>query len=171
MNILEYDVLAVAVGSVVVDTVFLIMNYTDTIFVSKELTRWYTSLGPSAMAMDIIIILVVVVLGIFVANRVFQKPSIFKTAVVTVLIQLIHDVLFYILFASAPKGMYIFDIFKAYKDEVGGHALWSDSLMVIATLIVAENISNKSQHVQLFTLLISIYVALFALYSKKPTIG
>ena len=48
--------LSVLTGAIVVDVVFLFLNFNDTIFVSKKLTEWYTFFGTPAMAMDIIII-------------------------------------------------------------------------------------------------------------------
>jgi hypothetical protein len=168
MNLASDNLLAVAIGAVVVDTIFLLMNYSNTVFVSKELTRWYVEIGPAAMAMDIIIITLVTMIGIHIARKMNAKVSLSKTAGVVVALQILHDVLFYIGFSYAPKGLYVFDVFKAYADEVGYHAIWSDSLMVLGTLGVAEAISNVSLESQTMWLLASIYTGLFALYTKTP---
>ena len=168
MNIESTDILAVVVGAVVVDVLFLIMNYSNFVFVSDQLTRWYTEIGPAAMAMDIIIIALVTMAGIGIARATDPKTSLAKTAGLVVLLQIVHDVLFYLGFSAAPRGWYIFDVFKAYAEEVSYHAIWSDSLMVLGTLGIAEWVSHMPKHSQITCLLTSLYVGLFALYTKPP---
>ena len=56
--------LDVAIGAVVVDVVFLHLNYRRIVFVSDELTRWYTELGASAMAADILVITLATYAGV-----------------------------------------------------------------------------------------------------------
>ena len=170
MNIKSSDILSIAIGSIVTDFLFLLMNYNDKIFVSKKLTLWYTDLGTSAMAMDIIIILLVVMLGIKLSEYYLKSPSLLTTSLAVVMLQVLHDVLFYIVFETSPKGIYIFDVFKNYALEVGYHAIWSDSLMVLSTLFIADKVSVYSNTKKQVLLLSSLYIALFSLYSKPPTI-
>lgn len=161
--------IALAIGSIVTDVVFLLLNYNNQIFVSKQLTRWYTELGPAAMAADVLIILVVVMLGVRFAEARFKAPTIWQAAGVVVGFQLMHDLLFYLCFSKAPPGNYILDVFKTYSDEVGVHALWSDSLMVLSTLFIANQVSQASGPNQHTLLILAVYAAIFALYSKRPT--
>ena len=50
------DLLSVLIGALVIDTVIIAMNYGRFIFVSDQLTRWYTTCRVSAMTMDTLII-------------------------------------------------------------------------------------------------------------------
>ena len=171
MNVKSDDLLSIAIGSIVTDFMFLLMNYKEFVFVSDRLTHWYTDLGSSAMAMDILVILIVVSLGIKISNKYNKNPSLLKTSLYVVGLQMLHDVLFYVFFKNAPEGIYILDVFKKYAEEVGYHALWSDSLMVLSTLWIAENVSENSLFTKQIMLLGSIYIGLYALYYKKPTIA
>lgn len=170
MKLDETQWLPIAVGAVVVDVVFLMLNYARIVFVSDELTRWYTQLGPSAMAMDILVIAMAVAAGVALARRGKDEASWGRAALAVVLVQCVHDVLFYAAFQSTPRGaVHIFDVFKDYAAEVGVHALWSDALMVLGTLCVAEGVAHTPSHVQTACLLASVYVGLFALHAKPRT--
>tara|TARA_B100002051_G_C16568152_1_gene551176 strand:+ start:220 stop:747 length:528 start_codon:yes stop_codon:yes gene_type:complete len=171
MQLRETDVVAIATATVLIDTLFLLMNYFNFIFVSRELTSWYTTLGPSAMAMDIIIILSVVALGVYLSRIVVDddETNIFVALGCVVGLQIVHDVLFYIVFSCMPKSNYIFHIFQKYSKEVSVHAIWSDTLMVVGSLYLAELVVRLPSAMQTYALLMSIYVGLFALYSKPPT--
>jgi hypothetical protein len=170
MHLRHSNLTAIFVGAVVVDVVFLLMNYYDVVFVSKMLTRWYTSLGTSAMAMDILVIGLATSFGIYLTERVVgDEPKLWQAAIAVVVVQLVHDVLFYLFFSAVPEGLFVFDVFKDYADEVGGHALWSDSLMVLGTLLLSELVVRTSPTSQTIALLTSIYLGLYALHLKVPT--
>jgi len=171
MKLRSSDLLSITVGAVVIDVIFLIFNFNGIIFVSDQLTRWYTSLGTSAVAMDVIVIVLAVTVGVAISvKRSNGNPTLMKTVGWVVLVQVVHDMLFAFTFQSVERGKnYIFDFFKDYADEIGGHAVWSDSLMVMGTLVVAELCCDVSTETQRILLLASIYVGLFSLYSKKPT--
>ena len=171
MQLQSSNLLAITVGAVVIDVIFLILNFNKTIFVSEELTRWYTSLGTSAMAMDILVIVLAVTAGVAMSTSTnAEKPSLMKTVGWVVLVQMVHDLSFACTFRSVEReNNYIFDFFKDYADEIGVHALWSDSLMVIGTLLIAELCCVTSIETQRILLLLSVYIGLFSLYSKQPT--
>ena len=167
MRLAPSDLLAIFVGATVVDAAFLALNYAGAL-PSRELTRWYTSLGPSAMAMDILVIGLATAIGVYVARALFASPNLWQAALCVVGVQMVHDVLFALLFQTAPRGVFIFDVFKKYAAEVGAHALWADALMVVGTLLLAEGVARLPRPVQQGALLASVYVALYALYAKRP---
>jgi len=169
MHLHHHNLVAIFTGAVVIDVAFLLMNYHDVVFVSKELTRWYTRLGTAAMAMDILIIGLASSFGIYLTHTLVRKPNLLKTALGVVLVQVVHDLAFALLFSSVPRGIFVMDIFKDYAKEVGFHAVWSDSLMVVGTLFVAEGVVRGSDFQQTIALLVAVYVGLYALYFKAPT--
>lgn len=171
MHLPSTDLAAIFLGAVVIDVVFVIMIYADFVFVSREATRWYTRLGTAAMAMDILVIGLATTLGVHLTARATGgKPTLLQTAVGVVTVQVVHDVLFAMLFSSTPRGqIFIFDVFKDYAAEVGWHAVWSDSLMVLGTLAVAEATTRAPPTTKAVSLLASLYVALYVLYAKAPT--
>ena len=154
-------------GAVVVDVVFLAMNYARIVFVSDRLTEWYTRFRVAAMALDVLIIGAVISFGVGLSRVAFDAPNVGHALLFTLALQLAHDVLFYGLFSATPRGsVYIFDVFKDYAAEVRHHAIWSDSLMVCGGLLAAEACVHASAHWQRMLLLGAIYLGLFALYSK-----
>lgn len=162
--------LSVLIGAIVIDIVFLVLNFTDTIFISKKLTLWYTRFGVSAMAMDILIITLAVILGLYIARRVHKQPSLLQKLLWVVVVQVLHDILFAYIFTAFPRGnSFILDFFKDYANEVGIHAIWADSLMVIGTLLISESLQSYSDDIKHIVLMIALYIGLFALYSKEPT--
>lgn len=169
MNLRPDDLMAIFVGAVVIDVTFLVMNYANVIF-SSELTRWYTRLGPSAMAMDILVISLATMLGLHVAEWIFgPKPNLLQAAGCVVGVQVVHDLLFAALFSAVPRGkVWIFDVFKDYASEVSGHSIWADSLMVLGTLFIAEAVSHTKGTTQTTLLLVAIYLGLYAVYAKRP---
>lgn len=172
MNLSSQNLVSIFTGAVSVDILFLVANYLRFIFVSERLTEWYTSLRIAAVSLDVIIIAIVVSLGVEFSHYAFPGKNLGYALLCVLFIQVIHDILFYFLFKSVPRGrVYIFDIFKDYADEVRYHAIWSDSFMVILALFIAEAVSYMSEHSQKMTLISVIYIGLFALYSKPPTIA
>ena len=162
--------LSILIGAIVIDIVFLILNFNNTIFVSEKLTEWYTLFGPSAMAMDILIITLASVLGLHISKRVHTKPSIIQMVGWVTIVQIVHDILFACVFSYTPsQKSFILDFFKEYAAEVGVHAIWADTLMVIGTILISEHLQNYSIKIQQIILMISLYIGFFALYSKKQT--
>ena len=162
---------ALLAATVVIDTVFLALNYRRVIFVSNRLTDWYVRLGPSAMAMDILIIFIVTSLGIHLAQGLVTDDShLLPAAACCVLgLQIIHDLVFAAVFNAVPRGAsFILDVFKDYGNEVRFAAIWSDSLMVLGTFFLAEGLCHLSSTAQGLVLASSLYVGLFALYTKQP---
>lgn len=160
------EVLSLVIGAVVMDTLTIAMNYGRFIFVSDELTRWYKEFRISAMIMDCIIGIFYVLIGIRLAERngVYSQSG--KIAYM-VGVQLVGDMFFYVLFNSVPRGTYVFDLFKDYKEEVGYHALWADSLLTIGTywvgLVLLKDVTYDDK---ILTLLASVYVSQYILYLK-----
>ena len=161
--------LDVAIGAVVVDVVFLHLNYRRIVFVSDELTRWYTELGVSAMAADILVITLATYAGVLWSVTADGRFRLMPAMARVVVVQLVHDALFAYAFRKAPRGNYILDIFKDYADEVHVHALWSDSLMVLGAVAVAHATSGLRDDAKGAALLASLYAGLFALHQKRPT--
>jgi hypothetical protein len=162
--------LSILIGAIVIDILFLILNFNNTIFISEKLTEWYTLFGPSAMAMDILIITLACVLGLHISKTVHTKPFLIEMVGWVTIVQIVHDILFACVFSYIPFGKsFIMDFFKKYAAEVGVHAIWSDTLMVIGTLLVSEHLQKYNIKTQQIILMISLYVGFFALYSKKQT--
>lgn len=154
--------LRLLVGAVVVDTVIIGMNYARVVFVSDQLTRWYTTMRLSAMLMDVGIIVLYAVAGCALArgkSRAAQIGSI-------VLVQVVGDLAFYAFFRALPRGTKVFDLFQDYAAEVGAHALWADAVMMVGTYLVAEGLAGASDYAATLALLAAVYVSQYVLQLK-----
>lgn len=162
----EDDFLSLLIGALVVDTVIIGMNYGRFIFVSDQLTRWYTTCRASAMAMDTLIIVIYATVGMRLARLIDKNPSIRNDLACIVGVQVAGDMLFYALFQALPRGTLVFDIFKDYATEVGAHALWSDAVMMVGTYFVARAIATRSMDTKLLSLIGVAYVSQYVLFLK-----
>ena len=155
------DLLSLIIGALVVDTIIIGMNYGRVIFVSDQLTRWYTTCRISAMAMDILIIVLYATIGM----RISRALGTHELASI-VGVQVLGDILFYAFFKSIPRGTVVFDIFKDYAVEVGFHALWADAVMMIGTYGIARGIHVASMDTKALSLIMGLYVSQYVLYLK-----
>lgn len=163
------DLLCLTVGAVVVDVIIIGMNYARVVFVSDELTRWYTQFRVSAMTMDVLIIVLYATAGMRIARRIAgttKPPTILQDLACIVATQVVGDLLFYVFFDLLPRGTPVFDFFKAYAAEVHVHALWADACMMIGTYAVARTLSTTTKDTQRLSLLIAVYVSQYVLHLK-----
>ncbi len=81
------------------------------------------------------------------------------------IIQIIHDILFYIMINIIPRGSnQIIDILKDYADEVSYYAIIGDSLMVIAIGFLASYLAYFNTNTNIIILAIFVYLLQFFLY-------
>jgi len=82
------------------------------------------------------------------------------------IIQIIHDILFYIFITITPRGAnQMIDIFKDYANETSYYAIIGDSMMIIATGLIASYLANFDANTNIIILVISIYLLQFILYT------
>ncbi len=132
---------------------------------TKALGTWYAQFGPVAAASDVLII----VLGVLLAQLLYPGISGWALVAVAVLIQLIHDVLFYLLIIQPiPAGHNkIIDLFKQYAAEGSWKILLADSAMMVATVLGAEALENSYTPDRiLFGGLLGVYSLLYIVYTK-----
>jgi hypothetical protein len=103
---------------------------------TQSLKQWYRDFGVVAVTQDILII----VLGITLAQLLFPGISGMSLVMTAVCIQLIHDILFYVgVIRQVPAGQNkIIDLFKKYAAEGSWQILVADSLMVASSVVLME---------------------------------
>ena len=78
----------------------------------------------------------------------FGEFSIIKFTILAVLVQITHDILFYILFKNIPRGTnMMLDTFKDYAKEVSYKAILSDSGMMIMASLIASYLANQNVNI------------------------
>ena len=135
-------------------------------FKVNSLNEWYTKFGLSAVASDVLSIL----LGLMVTRYIYttlnlKNPLLFL--LILVLFQLAHDIFFYTqVILKLPKGHnQMIDVFKSYADENGAKVLVADAAMMVSSAVLASLLKSSQGHVTIATLLISLYSMTYLIYT------
>lgn len=134
---------------------------------SKVLIEWYRKYNLSAVIADVLIIVIGIIMARFAYPYVFgEKFSLIKFIGLAVVIQILHDILFYYMFKLVPRGKnMMLDTFKDYANEVGFKAVLSDSLMIISTCLLSSYFVSLNLNTNIIILILSIYILPYAVYN------
>lgn len=129
----------------------------------RSLDAWYDQFGIVAVMSDSIVI----ILGILIAKIFFSGYPLLPTAVV---IQLIHDILFYqFVILPIPRGHnQVIDLFKTYANENSWKILVADSIMIGSSVLLAEQFATMKNSIVSFLALLGIYALTFVIYTRSP---
>jgi hypothetical protein len=159
------DLLPILTSALITDMIVILLSITG-IIKSKALKEWYNKYNLSAVLCDVLIIVIGIIITRYVYPYVFSEYSLSKFILLAVVIQIIHDILFYILFTNIPRHMNsMIDTFKDYANEVSYKAILSDSGMVISTCIIASLLASKSYNTNIIILIVSIYLLPYLIYT------
>lgn len=130
----------------------------------KTIREWYAKFGPVAVLSDCLII----ILGIMLASLIYPTASTLELILLAVIIQLVHDLLFYILvIQKMPEGQNgIIDLFKKYADEGGYRILIADASMVTASILGQYYLETHSTEVTSFLGFLATYALSYIIYTK-----
>lgn len=132
---------------------------------TKSLDVWYSTFGMTAVASDILII----VLGIALAKFLVPTATGWSLVSVSVTIQLIHDVLFYLgVILPIPLGHNkVIDIFKRYSTEGSWKILIADAAMVTGSVLGMEYLQKEfSTDQTIFLGLLAVYALTYLVYTR-----
>ena len=133
---------------------------------SNVLKTWYADLSLSAVIADVLIIFIGIILARFLYPYIFSEYSLIKFIGLAVGIQVVHDILFYQLCVSVPRGRsQILDIFKDYGRENGYKAILSDSAMMISAILIGSYLKGESLNANLITMIVAVYIVPYLIYS------
>ena len=153
-------------NSVIITDIVVIILLIKGLIKSKVLENWYKRLTLSAVIADVLIIVIGIILTRFLYPYIFSKYSLSKFLILAVLIQITHDILFYLFCKSVKKGKSeILDIFKDYGTEKGSGAIIADSLMIISSILIASYLKGKTLNSNIIILIFSIYLVPYMVYS------
>jgi len=154
----------VEIGSAVVWVDFFTILLSKVFHLGKSLDKWYANFGIVAILSDCLVI----VLGVLIAQFMAPGVNTLTLAGIAIVVQLIHDVLFYYLvILGVPRGQNsIIDLFKDYAVENSWKILVADSAMIGSTVLLADYLSTlKSTHTS-FVGLLGVYALTYIMYTK-----
>jgi uncharacterized protein YacL len=151
------DYLHILNGSLNADLIIIFLLYHG-VFNSSLLKKWYKKYQLSAVIADVLILVIGIILARFFYKYFFTSFNIWKFTGLAVIIQIIHDVLFYWFFKTVPRGYNdMLDFFKDYASEVGVGAILGDSFMMIIACLLSSYFATYSLNSNLIILIVSLY--------------
>ena len=157
------DYLPILNAAIIVDLIGVFGTFKGLIN-SKTLKMWYKKYHIMALIADVLILVIGLVLARFFYYSIFSTFHIVSFAGLAVVIQILHDLLFYMIFQNIPIGHNtMLDFFKIYAKEVGYMAVVGDSIMIIATCIIASISASFSTNANIVLLLFLGYLVSFFL--------
>ena len=163
-NIKDYLPLLNAV--LITDLLFIIF-LTIGLINSKILKSWYNKYTLSAVIADVLIIMIVLLITNKIYYYIFKEFSLIKFIILALILQIIHDILFYILITIIPRGKnQMIDTFKDYAKEVSYYAIIGDSLMMISACLICYYLINFDTNTNIIILILSLYIMPYLLYNN-----
>jgi hypothetical protein len=145
---------------------FVILLSNARIIDSRVLRKWYEDYNLSAVVADILIILIGLIIVRALYYRIFTQFSIFKFIALALVVQFAHDMLFYTLFKSVPRGMNrMLDTFKDYANEVSYKAVFADGGMMIMAAFIASYLAGSTLNTNIIVLILLVYLLPYLLYN------
>jgi len=160
------DFLPVIVAALLVDIIGLFLS-AENYIPSKTLKFWYQRYGLAAVLSDVLIMVIGVLLTSALYSCLFPEFHLVFFLFLAVLVQMTHDVLFYLVFSNIPRGKSeIMDVFKDWATEQGGVTiLLGDACMIVGTILIAYLLSKYSKRVNSVALVGGLYLLPYFVFS------
>jgi len=164
----KFEYVPIITANIYADLFIIFMTFSRIYYKSPSLEGWYKKYRLSAMIADILIGVLYILLGRYLVYTSKIKIGLTAFAGLCVVIQLIFDFLFFILFTVIPRGSNdMLDYFKGYSKEVGAYALLGDSFLVIFAVVLSAFLNTRSFDTNIILLIVSIYLAPYFIYMKN----
>ena len=152
------DYLPILNAVLIVDIVGIIMSFMG-IIKSLYLRKWYIDYKNNAVIADVLVIVFGLIITRFFYTLLFKKFHIFYFVFLALIIQITHDILFYVMFSSVPHNKNkMMDFFKKYAREVKEWAIIGDSIMIVSACLLASLLANFSLNSNIILFLFLVYL-------------
>jgi len=153
-------------NAVLITDLLVILLSNMRIIKSQVLKKWYAQYNLSAVIADVFIILIVLIIARAIYYYLFDTFSLIKFIGLAVVLQVIHDVLFYLVFSTIPRGVNnMMDTFKDYAKEASYYAILSDSAMMVSSCLIASYLVNQNLNTNILVFILSVYAMPYLLYN------
>jgi hypothetical protein len=152
------------ISSAVVWIDFLVILISRFYPMTTALDIWYKQFQAVAVINDCLVI----ILGILIAQFLTPNASVTGLAITSVIVQLVHDTLFYLgVIIPLPKGHNVMmDLFKKYAAEGGYKILIADSAMISGTVFLADYLKSFPDKIVTFIGLLGVYALTYMIYTR-----
>jgi hypothetical protein len=157
------DYLPILNGTILVEIVVLLLTLSQTS--ETPLVAWYKTYRLSAVLADVLVVILGIIITRFLYPFIFEKFSIIKFIGLLLLVQTIHDYLFFLIFTWIPRGKnQMLDLFKDYSKRAGITAILGDNLIVIFSALFASLLANLSLNSNIILMIFTLYFIPYFLY-------
>ena len=164
----KFEYVPILTANIYADLFIIFLTFSRIYYSSPSLEGWYKKYRLSAMIADILIGVLYILLGRYLVHKLGLNIGLTAFAALCVGIQIIFDLLFYILFTIVPRGSNdMLDYFKGYSKEVGANALLGDSILVIFAVVLSALLNSQSYDTNIIFLILSVYLAPYFVYMKN----
>jgi uncharacterized protein YacL len=153
------DYLAIINASIIVEVAVVWLTFNSAFAKWKTLELWYKKFQLSAVMADVIIVCIGLIVTRLLYKYIFGKRfSIIYFTLLALLLQIIHDFLFYFIFSLIPRGHNaMIDVFKDYAKESGVFAVIGDSGIILFSCLIASILAKYSLNTNIIILFIALY--------------
>jgi hypothetical protein len=163
----KFEYLPIITANIYADLFIIFATFSRIYYKISTLEDWYKKYRLSAMIADILIGVLYILLGRYLVYKLKLNVGLTAFALLCVVIQVIFDFLFYLLFTLSPLGTNnMLDFFKGYAKEVGANALFGDSVLVILAVVISALLNASSFDTNIVFLILSIYLTPYFIYMK-----
>ena len=163
----KFEYLPIITANIYADLFIIFATFTRVYYKILTLEDWYKKYRLSAMIADILIGVLYILLGRYLVYTLKLNVGLTAFALLCVVIQVIFDFLFYLLFTLVPLGRNnMLDFFKGYAKEVGVNALFGDSVLVILAVVISGLLNARSFDTNIVFLILSIYLTPYFIYMR-----
>lgn len=163
----KFEYIPIITANIYADLFIIFATFSRIYYKILTLEDWYKKYRLSAMIADILIGVLYILLGRYLVYTLKLNVGLTAFALLCVVIQIIFDFLFYLLFTLVPLGTNnMLDFFKGYAKEVGVNALFGDSVLVILAVVISALLNARSFDTNIVFLILSIYLTPYFIYMR-----
>lgn len=166
----KFEYVPILTSNIYADLLIILVTFSGVLGISKSwqvLSKWYKKYRLSAMIADILIGVIYLLIARYIVYNFKLNVNLFEFGVLSVIIQLIFDFLFYLFFMMVPKGSnHMLDLFKSWAKFASLDALWGDSILVLVGVVLSSFLNTQSFNTNIFTLILGCYLIPYIIYMK-----
>jgi len=128
----------------------------------SSIKKWYGKFGALAVLSDVTSVLI----GIMIVFLIIPDASGIKLAIYSVIVQVIHDILYYLLVVvQLPRGTNaVIDLMKEYAQETSWGPIVADSMIMLSTVGAYTLLKGQSTEYLTFITLVALYGITYVVY-------
>ena len=167
MNIENINFTHILTTTLIVELYMLILfRYTKSVFSVKSINDWYDNYKLIAILLDIFIVIIGFYLTIF-TFKYFKFNKYYQFLILQLVIQIVHDILFYLFFSWYPKNFNsLIDEFKIYAKNTKAGAILGDSFMYLIGVPILFSLLNIKNNNLIFISVLCSYLIGYLIYQK-----